>query len=210
MRTYDFTPLFRSSVGFDRWSELFDAASRADDSAAGYPPYNIEKMGDDKYRIMMAVAGFGENDVEITAQENLLVVSGNLGEPREGVTTYLYRGIATRAFQRRFSLADHVKVVGATLADGVLQVDLERELPEAMKPRRITVESKRHSGTSPNFSVRPDGAHHQWRKVPPRELSVWSGSWQAARLGNRPRRSLATKAAFGRLSDPAGRNASEA
>ncbi len=115
---------------------------RADESAAGYPPYNIEKTGDDTYRIMMAVAGFGENDVEIIAQENLLVVSGNLGEPREGVTTYLYRGIATRAFERRFSLADHVKVVGATLADGVLQVDLERELPEAMKPRRIAVESK--------------------------------------------------------------------
>jgi molecular chaperone IbpA len=147
MRTYDFTPLFRSSVGFDRWNDLFDAASRADDSAAGYPPYNIEKMGDDKYRIMMAVAGFGENDVEITAQENLLVVTGNLGEPRETGTTYLYRGIATRAFERRFSLADHVKVVGASLADGVLRVDLERELPEAMKPRRIAVESKRGSGT---------------------------------------------------------------
>jgi molecular chaperone IbpA len=147
MRTYDFTPLFRSSVGFDRWSDLLDAASRADDSAAGYPPYNIEKVGDDTYRIMMAVAGFGENDIEITAQENLLVVSGNLGEPREGFTTYLYRGIATRAFERRFSLADHVKVVGATLADGVLQVDLERDLPEAMKPRRITVECKSGSGT---------------------------------------------------------------
>jgi molecular chaperone IbpA len=147
MRTYDFTPLFRSSVGFDRWNDLFDAASRADDSAAGYPPYNIEKMGDDKYRIMMAVAGFGENDVEITAQENLLVVTGNLGEPRETGTTYLYRGIATRTFERRFSLADHVKVVGASLADGVLRVDLERELPEAMKPRRIAVEIKRGSGT---------------------------------------------------------------
>ena len=98
MRTYDFAPLFRSSVGFDRWSDLFDAASRADDSPAGDPPYNIEKTGDDKYRIMMAVVGFGENDVEITAQENLLVVSGNLGEPREAGTTYLYRGIATRAF----------------------------------------------------------------------------------------------------------------
>ena len=147
MRTYDFTPLFRSSVGFDRWSDLFDAAARTDESAAGYPPYNIEKTGDDKYRIMMAVAGFGENDVEITAQENLLVVSGNLGEPREGATTYLYCGIATRAFERRFSLADHVKVVDATLADGVLQVDLERELPEAMKPRRIAVESKPRSAT---------------------------------------------------------------
>ena len=128
------------------WNDLFDAALRADDSTPGYPPYNIEKTGDDTYRIMMAVAGFGANDVEITAQENLLVVSGNLGEPREGVT-YLYRGIATRAFERRFSLADHVKVVGATLAEGVLQVDLERELPAAMKPRRITVESKPASGT---------------------------------------------------------------
>ena len=142
MRTYDLTPLFRSTVGFDRWSNLFEAALRADDSAGGYPPYNIEKMGDDKYRIMMAVAGFGEDDIEITAQENLLVVTGNLGEPREAGTTYLYRGIATRAFERRFSLADHVKVVSAKLAGGVLQVDLERELPEAMKPRRIAVESK--------------------------------------------------------------------
>ena len=103
MRTYDFTPLFRSTVGFDRWNDLFDAALRADDSTAGYPLYNIEKTGDDTYRIMMAVAGFGENDVEITAQENLLVVSGNLGEPREGVT-YLYRGIATRAFDAASAL----------------------------------------------------------------------------------------------------------
>jgi molecular chaperone IbpA len=147
MRTYDFTPLFRSSVGFDRWSSLFDAASRADDSAAGYPPYNIQKTSDDRYRIMMAVAGFGEDDIEVTAQDNLLVVNGNLGEPREVDTTYLYRGIATRAFERRFNLADHVKVVGATLVDGVLQVELEREVPEAMKPRRIAVESKPRSAT---------------------------------------------------------------
>ena len=147
MRTYDLTPLFRSTVGFDRWSNLFDAALRADDSAAGYPPYNIEKMGDDKYRIMMAVAGFGEDDIEVTAQDNLLVVSGNVGESRDADATYLYRGIATRAFERRFSLADHVKIVGATLADGILQVDLERELPEAMKPRRIAVESKPASAT---------------------------------------------------------------
>jgi molecular chaperone IbpA len=90
---------------------------------------------------MMAVAGFGENDIEVTAQDNLLVVSGNVGEPRDADATYLYRGIATRAFERRFSLADHVKIVGAKLADGVLQVDLERELPETMKPRRIAVES---------------------------------------------------------------------
>ena len=146
MRTYDFTPLFRSTVGFDRWSNVFDAALRDEDSASGYPPYNIEKTDDDKYQIKMAVAGFGENDIEITAQENLLVITGKLGEPREAGTTYLHRGIATRAFVRRFNLADHVKIVGATMADGVLQVDLERELPEAMKPRRIAVESKSGSG----------------------------------------------------------------
>jgi molecular chaperone IbpA len=96
---------------------------------------------------MMAVAGFGENDIEVIAQDNLLVVSGNLGEPRDVDTTYLYRGIATRAFERRFSLADHVRIVGATLADGVLQVDLEREVPEAMKPRRIDVVTKPRSAT---------------------------------------------------------------
>ena len=145
MATFDLTPLYHATVGFDRVSRLLGEALEREN--AGFPPYNIEKMGDDKYRIMMAVAGFGENDVEITAQENLLVVSGNLGEPREADTTYLYRGTATRAFERRFSLADHVKVVGAKLADGVLQVDLERELPEAIKPRRITVESKPGSGT---------------------------------------------------------------
>jgi len=125
---------------------VFDAALRDEDSAAGYPPYNIEKTDDDKYQIKMAVAGFGENDIEITAQENLLVITGKLGEPREAGTTYLHRGIATRAFVLRFNLADHVKIVGATMADGVLQVDLERELPEAMKPRRIAVESKSGSG----------------------------------------------------------------
>ena len=108
------------------------------------PTVQHREEGDDKYGIMMAVAGFGENDIEITA--NLLVVSGNLGKARDAGTTYLCRGIATRAFERRFSLANHVKVVGATLADGVLQVDLECELPEAMKPRRIAVGSKPGSG----------------------------------------------------------------
>jgi molecular chaperone IbpA len=136
------TPLCRSTIGFDRWSDLFDAALRADENGAGYPPYNIEKMGDEKYRIMMAVAGFVEADIVVTAQDNLLVVSGNVGEPRDADATYLYRGIGMRAFERRFSLADHVKIVGAKLADGVLQVDLERELPETMKPRRIAVESR--------------------------------------------------------------------
>lgn len=139
MRSYDLSPLFRSSVGFDRWSNLFDTALRAGNNSVGYPPYNIEKLGDDSYRITVAVAGFGEDDIEITAQENLLVVAGKLGEPREDGVTYLYRGIATRAFERRFSLADYVEVTGATLVNGVLTIDLAREVPEAMKPRHIAI-----------------------------------------------------------------------
>ncbi len=139
MRTYDLSPLFRSSVGFDRWSNLFDTALRAGNNSVGYPPYNIEKLGDDSYRITVALAGFGEDDIEITAQENLLVVAGKLGEPREDGVTYLYRGIAARAFERRFSLADYVEVTGATLVNGVLTIDLAREMPEAMKPRHIAI-----------------------------------------------------------------------
>ncbi len=139
MRTYDLSPLFRSSVGFDRWSNLFDTALRAGNNSVGYPPYNIEKLGDDSYRITVAVAGFGEDDIEITAQENLLIVAGKLGGAREDGVTYLYRGIATRAFERRFSLADYVEVTGATLVNGVLTVDLAREVPEAMKPRHIAI-----------------------------------------------------------------------
>ena len=139
MRTYDLSPLFRSSVGFDRWSNLFDTALRAGDNSVGYPPYNIEKLGDDSYRITVAVAGFGEDDIEITAQDNLLVVAGKLGGARKDGAAYLYRGIATRAFERRFSLADYVKVTGATLINGVLTIDLAREVPEAMKPRHIAI-----------------------------------------------------------------------
>jgi molecular chaperone IbpA len=139
MRSYDLSPLFRSTVGFDRWSNLFDTALRAGDNGVGYPPYNIEKLGDDSYRITVAVAGFGEDDIEITAQDNLLVVAGKLGGAREDSAAYLYRGIATRAFERRFSLADYVKVTGATLVNGVLTVDLAREVPEAMKPRHIAI-----------------------------------------------------------------------
>ncbi len=139
MRTYDLSPLFRSTVGFDRWSNLFDTALRAGDNGVGYPPYNIEKLDDDGYRITVAVAGFGEGDIEITAQDTLLVVAGKLGGEREDSAAYLYRGIATRAFERRFSLADHVKVTGATLVNGELTIDLAREVPEAMKPRQIAI-----------------------------------------------------------------------
>ncbi len=139
MRTYDLTPLFRSTIGFDRWSNLFDAAFRGETNGVSYPPYDIEKLGEDAYRITMAVAGFGEDDLDVTVQDNLLVVSGKSAEERENGTRYLYRGIAARAFERRFSLADHVQVTAASLANGVLTIDLVREVPESLKPRRIAI-----------------------------------------------------------------------
>ena len=137
MRTYDLSPLFRSSVGFDRWSNLFDTALRAGNNSVGYPPYNIEKLDDDSYRITVALAGFGEDDIEITAQENLLVVSGKLEDSED--TGYLHRGIAGRPFERRLNLAEYVTVADASLANGMLVIDLVREVPEAMKPRRIEI-----------------------------------------------------------------------
>ncbi|HEX2580977.1 MAG TPA: Hsp20 family protein [Dongiaceae bacterium] len=136
MQQFDFTPLFRSTIGFDRLRDMFDATLQNDQPA--YPPYNIERLADDKYRLTMAVAGFGEDDIAITAQENLLLVTGkvkNGDDKRE----YLYRGIAGRAFERRFQLADHIKVEGARLENGLLHIDLVREIPEAMKPRQIKV-----------------------------------------------------------------------
>ena len=136
MSTFDLTPLFRSTVGFDRMMSLLDSAGRTDEQA--YPPYNIEKVGDDAYRVTMAVAGFGEEDLSIVAQGNSLVIAGKQ-KREEKKADYLYRGIAGRAFERRFQLADHIKVTGAELANGLLHVDLVREVPEAMKPRTIKV-----------------------------------------------------------------------
>ena len=140
MRTYDVAPLFRSSVGFDRMARVLDTLSA--DAAPAYPPYNIEKTGEDQYRITMAVAGFGEKDLEIRTQENKLVITGRIekGEDAEE-RTFLHRGIAERAFERQFSLADHVKVVAASLENGLLHVELAREVPEAMKPRTIAIKS---------------------------------------------------------------------
>jgi molecular chaperone IbpA len=141
MRTLDLSPLFRSTIGFDRMTRLLDAATRLDDSAISYPPYNIEVLGDDAYRITMAVAGFGEGDLNITAQENSLVISGKVAKSDED-RKFLYRGIAGRAFERRFELADHIKVAGASLVNGLLHVELVREVPEAMKPRSIKIDTK--------------------------------------------------------------------
>jgi len=138
MRTFDLTPLFRSSVGFDRLWQALDAAAQANDSSASYPPYNIEKVSEDNYRISMAVAGFGEGDLEIISHEDSLIVKGRAKADPEGVA-FLYRGIAARAFERRFQLADYIRVNGARLVDGLLYIDLVREVPEAKKPRRIEI-----------------------------------------------------------------------
>ena len=138
MDRFDFSPLFRSTIGFDRLTRLVDAATRVDNAALAYPPYNIEKTGEDAYRLTMAVAGFSPEELDITVQENSLVVTGKSKKDEEE-SRYLHRGIARRAFERRFSLADHIKVVGATHLNGMLHVDLAREVPEAAKPRKIQI-----------------------------------------------------------------------
>ena len=137
--TYDFAPLFRTAIGFDRLARLVDTAAEAAATPA-YPPYNIEKTGEDAYRLTMAIAGFGPEDLEIVVKDNTLVVTGRIAEeaPKAEV---LHRGIAGRAFERRFVLADHIVVDGADLKNGLLHVGLKRVVPEALKPRRITIGS---------------------------------------------------------------------
>ena len=139
MRTIDFNPLYRSIVGFDRLADLMDSATKLE-SANGYPPYNIEQVSEDAYRIELAVAGFGADDLEVEVQENVLTVSGRRSEKtEEDGRNFVHRGIAERAFERRFHLADHVRVADAELKNGLLAIALQREIPEAMKPRRIAI-----------------------------------------------------------------------
>jgi molecular chaperone IbpA len=140
MRTYDLTPLIRTSIGFDRMTRLMDAALKLEDNAKGYPPYNIAKKGEDEFRITLAVAGFAEEDLEITSHENTLTIKGKSATD-DSDFRYLHRGIAGRAFERRFQLADHVKVRGAQLENGLLHVSMEREIPEALKPRSIAIQT---------------------------------------------------------------------
>jgi molecular chaperone IbpA len=141
MRSFDLSPLFRSSVGFDHLDKLFDAAFREASRDVSYPPYNIAKTGTDKYRITMAVAGFAEKDLDLTVHDNVLSVKGRIKENGPQVE-YLHRGIAQRAFEHKFQLADHVRVVGASLVNGLLDVELERVVPEEMKPRKIEIAVK--------------------------------------------------------------------
>jgi len=144
MTNYDLTPLFRSTIGFDHLSNLIDSAFRQDAAAVSYPPYNIAKLSEDDYEITMAVAGFKESEITITAQNNALVVSGSVTTKEEkDAKSYLHRGIATRSFERKFSLADHVRVTDATLENGLLTLKLVREVPEAAKPRTIAINSNK-------------------------------------------------------------------
>lgn len=138
MRAFDFAPLLRSTVGFDRFDRLFELASRLDEAPA-YPPYNIEKSGENDYRISMAVAGFREDELNVVVQQNTLLVTGKSKDEDKAERQFLHRGIAARAFERRFELADTIKVTGAAVANGLLHIDLVRVVPEELKPRQIKI-----------------------------------------------------------------------
>ncbi len=138
MRTFDFSPLFRSTVGFDRLFDLMDSYA---EQSGGYPPYNIERSDETHYRISLAVAGFGEKDLNIEVKEGVLTVTGQRDDQDKSDRSYLYQGIAGRAFERRFQLAEHVEVRAAKLENGLLHIDLERVIPEEKKPRRIAINS---------------------------------------------------------------------
>jgi molecular chaperone IbpA len=144
MRTYDLSPLFRSSIGFDRLSRLIEASQATE--AVAYPPYNIEKLGENAYRLTMAVAGFGEGDIDLIVQDNALTVRGK-AKPEPETAQFLHRGIAGRAFERLFQLADHVEVEGARLENGLLHVELVRRIPEQLKPRKIEIATGKPSAT---------------------------------------------------------------
>jgi molecular chaperone IbpA len=135
MRNYDFSPLWRSTIGFDRLFDLAEAAQRAGED--NYPPYNIERLAEDRYQVSLAVAGFSPDEISITAEQNVVTIEGNKAEKAE--RQFLYRGISTRSFKRQYSLADHVEVKGAAFDNGLLKIELVRQIPEAMKPRRIAI-----------------------------------------------------------------------
>jgi molecular chaperone IbpA len=135
MRTYDFSPLWRSTIGFDRLFDLVETAQRAGED--NYPPYNIERLGEDRYQISLAVAGFSPDEISVTAEQNVVTIEGNRADKTE--REYLYRGISARPFKRQFNLADYVQVKSAAFENGLLKIELVREIPEAMKPRRIAI-----------------------------------------------------------------------
>lgn len=140
MRTIDFSPLYRTAIGFDHLASLLDSTMRSDQKRPTYPPYNIELTGEDQYRITMAIAGFEQSDLSIEVEGNTLTVVGQKTEEDEN-KQYLYRGIAARNFERQFQLADHIKVTGASFRNGMLHIELAREIPEALKPRKIAIQT---------------------------------------------------------------------
>ncbi len=140
MTTFDFSPLFRSTIGFDSIPRLLDTAMRSADHADSYPPYNIEKTDENNYRISIAVAGFSDDELDVTSKENTLIIRSKRQEAQDG-GNYLHRGIAGRAFERKFQLADYIRVVGAELAKGLLHINLIREVPEELKPRNIEIKT---------------------------------------------------------------------
>ena len=156
MRRFDPTPLYRASIGFDRMADMLDRVLSADMQAPSYPPYNIEKTAENAYRISIAVAGFAADDLSVEVKENALLVTGRSSED-DSARDYLHRGIATRAFERRFHLADHVRVNGARHVDGMLHIDLLRELPEALKPRQIAIDTTQQADRK-LVETRPDAA----------------------------------------------------
>lgn len=149
MRTFDLAPLYRSTVGFDRVFDLLDTAGKAE--SGGYPPYNIERLDENDYRITLAVAGFAEDDLDVELRENTLTITGERKDV-DANRSFLYQGIAGRSFERRFQLAEHVKVTGASLVNGLLNIELQREIPEAKKPRKISI----NGGAATNVKVLKD------------------------------------------------------
>ena len=139
MRAFDLSPLFSTTVGFDRMARMLE--QMPSETAPSYPPYNIQKLDENAYRVTLAVAGFGDDEIAVEVKENLLTVSGKLARENGANESYLHRGIAARAFERRFNLADHIQVTGAVLDKGLLHIDLVRELPEALKARRIAIDT---------------------------------------------------------------------
>ncbi len=144
MRTYDFSPLYRSTIGFDRLFDMLDQSARAE-ATPNWPPYNVERTGEDQYRITMALAGFSPDEIELVQKENTLFVAGHKNAEQQQGAEVLHRGIATRPFRQTFNLAEHVKVTNATFEHGLLIVELKREVPEALKPRRIEIATRHDS-----------------------------------------------------------------
>lgn len=167
MRTaFDFAPFRRSTVGFDRLFDMLES-STASSNGDNYPPFDLIKLGDNQFRIELAVAGFKPNEIDITAQQNVLIVTGEKkNEREENRSDYLYRGVANRSFERRFALADHIQVRDADMADGLLSIDLVREIPEAMKPREINV------GTGADSSQKPAAIGGEWQAASEQTVSA--------------------------------------